>query len=131
MGISIPFRYSVVVAYTNPFPIWVNEDSGLFFFFFISTLDLKSISIRHVKTPNMLKFSIKPHKSCITHTFNSKKFWYCSKMIFLKKNYILLSFEFLFGYWVILFYFVDILFWCVVWQNKSWDVRCIIKWYSI
>ena len=86
MGISIPFRYSVVVAYTNPFPIWVNEDSGLFFFFFISTLDLKSISIRHVKTPNMLKFSIKPHKSCITHTFNSKKFWYCSKMIFKKKK---------------------------------------------
>ena len=76
MGISIPFRYSVVVAYTNPFPIWANEDSGFFFvlFFFISTLDLKSISTRHVKTPNMLKFSIKPHNLALPTLLILKSF---------------------------------------------------------
>ena len=27
--------------------------------------------------------------------------------------------------------FVDILFWYIGWENKSWDVGCVIKWYGI
>ena len=54
----------------------ITVSCGWHSFFITKFQSSPSISIRHAKTPNMLKLSIKSHKSCIICASNSKKFYH-------------------------------------------------------